>query len=188
MNGHQVVGYKGLYNKRVNSFLEKVGQRYGLRKPRGKVQLTYRERQQLADRVLVKMAADGAAWADNPAAVAAMRKMLTADPVPMAQALGWMEAAAGDVDSTAYAVAGAARSATTAGASSIALLCYAVDPDLVGDGRGSANGVGQRAGPVVALPDRRSLAGPADLAARGHWQRQHCAAAGRAGTDPPRTR
>lgn len=149
MSGHQVIGYKGVYNKRVTSFHERVAQRYGLRKPKRKAKMTYQERQQLAKRVLVKMAADGAAWTDNPAAVAAMRKMLTADPMPMARALGLVEYKAGDVVPTAYAVAGAVGSAATAGASSTAFLCYAVDPDLVCGDLVSADG----AGPVVALPD-----------------------------------
>jgi hypothetical protein len=196
MNGHQIVGYKGLYNKRVNSFEQQVGQRYGLRKPRRKAKLTYQERQQLAERVLVKMAADGAGWADKPPAVAAMRKMLTADPMPMARALGLVEDEAGDVAPTAHAVAGAAGSAATAGASSTALLCYAVDPDLVGDdlegddlvGTDGADGVGQRAGPVVELPDHQDgahvLAGEAWLVLPT-WQLAATGSASNDRTGPP---
>lgn len=116
------------------------------------------------------MVGDSAAWADNPAAVAAMRRMLTADPMPMARALSLMEDEADDVAPTAYAVAGAVGSAATVGASSTALLCYAVDPDLVGDDRVSADGadgVDQRADPVVVLADHHDgahvLAGEAWL-------------------------
>jgi hypothetical protein len=133
MNGHQVLGFKGVYAKRVSSFHQQVGQKHGLGKPRRKANLTYQERQQVAERVLAKMLADGAAWADNPPAVAAMRKMLTADPVPMAQALGLMQVAvAGNVDKTAYAVAGQVE-ADAAGVST-AYLCYAVEPDVVPGG------------------------------------------------------
>lgn len=156
MNGHQVLGFKGVYAKRVNSFHQQVGQQHGLGKPRRKAKLTYPERQQVAERVLVKMATDGAAWADNPAAVAAMRKMLTADPMPMARAFGLVEGEAGDVAPTAYAVA-CAVDADAVGMST-AYLCYAVDPDLMGDDLVGADGAGQRAGPVVELQDHHDVA------------------------------
>jgi hypothetical protein len=186
MNGHQVLGFKGVYAKRVSSFHQQVGQQHGLGKPRRKAKPTYSERQQVAERVLVKMATDGAAWADNPAAVAAMRKMLTADPMPMARALGLMECEAGDVVPTAYAVAGAVE-ADAVGVST-AYLYYAVDPDLMGDDLVGADGVGQRAGPVVDLPDHQDgahvLAGEAWLVLPT-WQLAATGSASNDRTGPP---
>jgi hypothetical protein len=137
MCGHQVAGYKAVYNKRVNSFHQQVAQRYGLRKPRPKVKLTYRERQQLANRVLATVLADRPAWADNPAAVWEMRQLLTADPTPMAKALGLLEDS-DDATPTAYAVAGAAVPAVKPGAVSTAFLCYAVGSDVALDGADAA--------------------------------------------------
>jgi hypothetical protein len=137
MDGHQIVGYKGKYAKRVKSFHQQVAQRYGLGKPHRKIQLAYRERQQLAERVLTTMTADGPAWADSPAAVGAMRRMLIADPMPMATALGLLEDA-DDATPTAYAVAGAAVPAVLLGAASTALLCYAVAFDAVLGGADAA--------------------------------------------------
>jgi hypothetical protein len=139
LDGHQVVGYKGKYSKRVNSFYEKVAQRFGLGKPRRKVSLSYRERQQLANRVLHTMMADSPTWADSGAAVMAMRQTLTLDPTPMARALGLLNGADDNAPPTADAVASAAGAGATASGGSTALLCYAVGSEAgFNDARNSA--------------------------------------------------
>jgi hypothetical protein len=161
MDGHQVAGFKAVYNKRVNSFHQQVAQRYGLAKPRRKAQLTYRERQQLADRVLAAMMTDGPTWADTPAGVVAMRQMLISDPTPMAKALGLL-GDADDTTPTAYAVAGTAGSQATAGDASTALLCYAVEPEAVLDGAADDR-VGQIVEVAHELDGAHVLAGEAWL-------------------------
>ena len=79
MDGHTVVGYQGIYAKRVNSFYEEVAQRFGLRKPRRKLKLTSTQRHELVDRIIDQMLADG--WVASPASIKALRTTLTPDPL-----------------------------------------------------------------------------------------------------------
>jgi hypothetical protein len=104
MDGHAVVGYQGIYAKRVNSFHEEVAQRFGLRKPRRKLKLTSTQRHQLVDRIIDQMLADG--WVASPASIKALRTTLTPDPLPVAQSMGLLPHDAAAIEpQTAYAVA-----------------------------------------------------------------------------------
>jgi hypothetical protein len=166
MSGHEVAGYKALFNKRVNSFYKQVAQQYGLRKPRRKGKLAYRERQQLADRVLANMLAEGAAWADSKA-VAAMRKLLTAAPEPMAEALGLMQdTVADEADQTTYAVDAGGVDAVLADEPT-AYLCYAFDADLMLDNDADTDPTppGHHGGASILAGDGFCLSLPAFTAA-----------------------
>jgi hypothetical protein len=140
MSGHKVIGYKAVYNKRANSFHQEVAQRYGLRKPRCKGKLTYAERQQLADLILARMMVQG--WSGSPAAIKSMRKLLSDDPVPMAQTMGLMEP-------TAYAVDGDDEAASAGDPT--AYLCNAVDAGA--DAQGDVGDVGDVIDPADAADD-----------------------------------
>lgn len=124
MDGHQVVGYKGVYTKRVNSFHDEVAQRFGLRKPHRKTKLSHAERHRLADRIITQMMADG--WVGTPASVKQLRRMLIADPLPAAESMGLSahDVIAPEPQQNAYAVAVDGAMAAPDGAT--ALLCNAV--------------------------------------------------------------
>jgi hypothetical protein len=96
----------------------------GLREPRRKTKLTYAERHQLADRIIAQMMADG--WVGMPASVKEMRRMLIADPLPMAPSMGLSahDVIAPEPQQNAYAVAVDGVMAAPDGAT--ALLCNAV--------------------------------------------------------------
>lgn len=124
MDGHKVVGYVGLYAKRVSSFYEEVAQRFGLRKPQPKVKLTSTQRHKLADRIIDQLMADG--WVGSPASVKAMHRKFVADPLPIAEsmALSMQDAISCKSQPTAYAVA--LDSVPEMPERATALLCNAV--------------------------------------------------------------
>ena len=125
MAGHGMVGYKGVYTKRVNSFHDEVAQRFGLRKPRRKMKLTSAQRHQLADRIIAQLMADG--WVASPVSVKEMSRMLIADPLPMAQSMGLSAHDADAIESQQNAYAVAVDSVPALPDGSTALLCNAVD-------------------------------------------------------------
>lgn len=124
MSGHDVVGYKGLYTKRVNSFHEEVAQRFGLRKPRCKGKMTSTRRHHLADRTIDKLMADG--WVASPASVKEMHRMLFPDPLPMAQSMGLSAHEDSAIESQQNAYAVAVDDVRTLPDGATALLCNAV--------------------------------------------------------------
>lgn len=124
MDGHKVIGYKGVYTKRVNSFHDEVAQRFGLRKPRRKMKLTSAQRHQLADRIIAQLMADG--WVASPVSVKEMRRMLIADPLPMAQSMGLSAHDADVIDSQQKAYAVAVDGVPSLPDGATALLCNAV--------------------------------------------------------------
>lgn len=88
MDGHDLVGYTGMHQKRNDLFHEHVGKRYGLERPTRTVSMRHADRAYLADQLMAKFAADCPAWASNPAVMKALRKMVLADPLGMARAHG----------------------------------------------------------------------------------------------------
>lgn len=147
MDGHQVVGYKGVYTKRVNSFHDEVAQRFGLRKPCRKTKLTHAERHQLADRIIAQMMADG--WVGAPASVKELRRMLIADPLPAAQSMGISvhDVIAPEPQQNAYAVTVDRAMAAPDGAT--ALLCNAVAGSIKANNAETAQTVGAASSSIV---------------------------------------
>jgi hypothetical protein len=89
MDGHDLVGYTGMHQKRNDLFHEHVGKRYGLERPMRKVSMRHADRAYLTDQLMAKFAADCPAWASKPAVMKSLRKMVLADPLGMAKAHGF---------------------------------------------------------------------------------------------------
>jgi hypothetical protein len=124
MSGHDVVGYTGLYAKRINSFHEEVAQLFGLRKPRSRSKMSSAQRHHLANLIIDQLMADG--WVGTPASVKAMLRKFAGDPLPIAESMGLSAQDADPAKSQPKAYAVAIESVPPHLNRATALLCNAV--------------------------------------------------------------